>query len=81
MGSKYILAGFQYSRTMYSPILSSSRARARGRTLANFTPIHHWDGDELKLGLIRNFFGEMHFTPFLHDVGAKNLMGRLRAKP
>ena len=54
---------------------------ARARALANFTPIHHREGGRLRFGPDMYLFGEMPFTPFLHDVGAKYLIGRLRAKP
>ena len=49
--------------------------RARARALAKFTPIHHWEGGGTQIGPKTLLFGEMHFTPFLHDVGAKQLLG------
>ena len=55
------------------------QACACARALAKFTPLHHWEGGELQLG--QNAFEAMHFTQFLHDVGAKQLIGRLRAMP
>ena len=38
-------------------------------------PLHHWEGPETLL------FGEMHFMPFLHDIQAQQLIGRIRAMP
>ena len=54
------------------------RARARARALAKFTPIHHWEEGELKSKKTQ-LLEEMQCTPFLHDVGAKQLMVRLMA--
>ena len=59
----------------------AQRATARNRALANFTPIHHWEGGELRSGPDMLLFWEMHFTPFLHDIGEKYLMRPQTAKP
>ena len=53
---------------------------ARARALANFTPIHHREGVRLRFGPDMYLFGEMPYTPFWHDVGAKHVMGLLMAK-
>ena len=38
--------------------------RARARALAYFTPVHHWEGGELKLDQKRYFWGKCSSSSF-----------------
>ena len=50
-------------------------SRARARVLAKFTPIHHWEGGELKSGRKRFFLGKCISGCFCMTLEQNNKLG------
>ena len=67
-----------YLQTLSCILLKIVIKPMRARALALFTPVHYWEGGT-QIGPHTPHFGEVHFMLFFHDVGEKQLIGRLRA--
>ena len=44
----YVFTKFSFSGSGYGHGVGMSQIGARARALAKFTPVHHWEGGELK---------------------------------